>query len=67
MEVFGIVALVFLLVVPSLKKLLNSVAYRIRAQGKAEIIRAEHSGLSPRPVPSGGREQAKRVKGQARG
>ncbi|MFD9909386.1 hypothetical protein [Streptomyces sp. NPDC059063] len=69
MEVFGIVALVFLLLVPSLQKLLNSVAYRIQARGKAEIIRAERGGGSPGPVPlaPGGRKQAKRGKGQAGG
>lgn len=66
MEVAGIVALVLLLLVPSLRKLLNSVAYRIRARGKAEIIRAERGGEHPGRAPSGGQKQAKREKGRVR-
>ncbi|MEV1082007.1 hypothetical protein AB0I98_27785 [Streptomyces sp. NPDC050211] len=66
MEVVGIVALVILLLVPSLKKLLNSVAYRIRARGKAEIIRAERGGDHPRRAPSGEGKQAKQGKGRMR-
>ncbi len=66
MEVAGIVALVLLLLVPSLKKLLNSVAYRIRARDKAEIIRAERGGEHPGWAPSGGQKQAKHEKGRVR-
>ena len=66
MEVAGIVALVSLLLVPSLRKLLNSVAYRIRARGKAEIIRAERGGAQPGRAPSGGQKQAKREKDRVR-
>lgn len=66
MEVAGIVVVVLLLLVPSFRKLLNSVAYRIRARGKAEIIRAERGGEHPRRAPSRGQKQAKREKGRAR-
>jgi len=65
-EVAGIVMLVLLLLVPSLSKLLNSVAYRIRARGKAEIIRAERGGEFPGRASSGGGKQAKREKGRMR-
>ncbi|MEV7192519.1 hypothetical protein AB0N81_12065 [Streptomyces sp. NPDC093510] len=50
MELFGIVAVVVLLLVPSLKKLLDSVAYRNRARGRAEIIRAERGTGAPPQV-----------------
>ncbi|MEW2162602.1 hypothetical protein AB0912_06335 [Streptomyces sp. NPDC007084] len=43
MEVFGVVAMVAVLLLPSLRKLLDSVAFRNRARGKAEIIRAERA------------------------
>ncbi|WP_406442499.1 hypothetical protein OHB00_40320 [Streptomyces sp. NBC_00631] len=66
MEVAGTVALVLLLLVPSLSKLLNSVAYRVRARGKAEIIRAERGGEPARRAPSGEEKQAKRGKGRMR-
>lgn len=66
MEVAGTVALVLLLLVPSLSKLLNSVAYRIRARGKAEIIRAERGGEPPGRASSGRGKQAKREKGRVR-
>jgi hypothetical protein len=65
-EVAGTVALVLLLLVPSLSKLLDSVAYRIRARGKAEIIRAERRGEPPGRAPSDGQKQAKREKGRMR-
>ncbi|MEU0843955.1 hypothetical protein ABZ370_31385 [Streptomyces sp. NPDC005962] len=67
MELFGIVVGVVLLLVPSLKKLLDSVAYRNRARGKAEIIRAKHAIGTPRQVPSGRRNQEKQEKGKASG
>jgi hypothetical protein len=60
------VALVLLLLVPSMRKLLNSLAYRIRARGKAEIIRAERGGEHPGRAPSGRWKQAKRGKGRVR-
>ncbi|WP_416969386.1 hypothetical protein [Streptomyces sp. 4F14] len=66
MEVAGIVALVLLLLVPSLSKLLDSVAYRIRARGKAEIIRAERDSESLAGAPSGEEKRAKREKGRTR-
>ncbi|WP_157869471.1 hypothetical protein [Streptomyces hirsutus] len=56
-----------LLLVPSLKKLLDSVAYRNRARGKAEIIRAERSVGGPQQVSSNGRRQTKQGKGKASG
>lgn len=42
----GILVLVILLVAPSVKQLVDSVAFRIRAQGRAEVIRAQRSGIS---------------------
>ncbi|MEU9321906.1 hypothetical protein [Streptomyces sp. NPDC048295] len=55
------VALLVLLLAPSLKKLLNSVAYRNRARGKAEIIRAKRSAqvhLQPLPEWKKGKERS---------
>ncbi|MFJ7528031.1 hypothetical protein ACIQ1S_24265 [Streptomyces griseus] len=49
METFGVVAVLALLLVPSLQKLLDSVAYRNRARGRAEIIRARHSAQLRKP------------------
>ncbi|MDX2404062.1 hypothetical protein NJO91_13125 [Streptomyces microflavus] len=49
MEIGGVVAVLVLLLVPSLQKLLNSVAYRNRARGQAEIIRARHSAQLQTP------------------
>lgn len=58
---------VALMLVPSLKELLDSVAYRNRARGKAEIIRAERSVEAPRPLPPGARKQTRQQKGEASG
>ncbi|MFB7481930.1 hypothetical protein ACFUEM_25285 [Streptomyces anulatus] len=61
METFGVVAVLVLLLVPSLQKLLDSLAYRNRARGKAEIIRARHSAqLQPPP------DERKRGKAKSR-
>ncbi|MFF2127830.1 hypothetical protein ACFVW1_21010 [Streptomyces olivochromogenes] len=40
MEILGALLVVAMVLVPSLTRLINSMAYRIKAQGKAEIIRA---------------------------
>lgn len=53
-ELVGILVLVVVLLVPSVRKLIDSAAYRNRAKGKAEIIRAER-GVEPE------RESARRV------
>ncbi|MER7694872.1 hypothetical protein [Streptomyces sp. NPDC097610] len=43
MEVTGVVVLLIIIsLAPACKKLLTSVAYRIRAAGDADIIRAKH-------------------------
>ncbi|GAA2615641.1 hypothetical protein GCM10010304_81220 [Streptomyces roseoviolaceus] len=43
MELTGIGVVVFLVLLfaPTLTKLLQSIAFRVRAEGKAELIRAE--------------------------
>lgn len=57
MDTFDVMAVLVLLLVPSLQKLLDSVVYRSRARGKAEIIRAKHSArLQP---PSDERKKGK--------
>ncbi|WP_339151332.1 hypothetical protein WID27_00880 [Streptomyces sp. F41] len=61
MEIFGVVAVLVLLLVPSLQKLLNSVAYRNRARGRAEIIRARHSAQLQTPP-----DQRKKGKAKSR-
>ncbi|GGU44853.1 hypothetical protein [Streptomyces violascens] len=62
MDVVGVVAGVALLLVPSVKKLLDSVAYRNRARGKAEVIYAQRAVEVSRQVPSGGRRQVEQEK-----
>ncbi|MGW3835731.1 hypothetical protein [Streptomyces microflavus] len=49
MELFDVVAVLALLLVPSLRKLLDSVAYRNRARGRAEIVRARGSAQLQTP------------------
>ncbi|ELP61517.1 hypothetical protein PV735_32075 [Streptomyces turgidiscabies] len=41
MEVTGVMLLLIVLLAPGFKNLLKSVAYRIRAAGKADVIRAK--------------------------
>ncbi|MEU6996006.1 hypothetical protein ABZ953_35805 [Streptomyces sp. NPDC046465] len=41
MELFAVVAAAVMFLVPGVRALLDSVAYRNRARGMAEIIRAE--------------------------
>ncbi|MEU5327358.1 hypothetical protein [Streptomyces parvus] len=59
MESFGVVAVLVLLLVPNLQKLLESLAYRNRARGKAEIIRARHSAHRRPPSDEQKRRKAK--------
>jgi hypothetical protein len=46
-EILGVLIMMVLLLIPGLNKLLESVAYRNRAQGKAEVIRARRSAELP--------------------
>ncbi|MFJ9979296.1 hypothetical protein [Streptomyces cyaneofuscatus] len=57
MELFDVVAVLALLFVPSLQKLLDSVAYRNRSRGRAEIVRAR--GSAPLQTPPDEREKGK--------
>lgn len=47
MEVAGTVLFLIVIIAPSLRKLIDSVAYRNRAHGRAEVIRAQR-GTGPR-------------------
>ncbi|GGO60068.1 MULTISPECIES: hypothetical protein [Streptomyces] len=60
----GILVLVILLVAPGVKQLLDSFAFRIRAQGRAEVIRAQRAGAVEG---RGGRTRHKGRKGQKGG
>lgn len=44
-------AMMVLLLIPGLNKLLESAAYRNRARGKAEVIRARRSAGLPQQAP----------------
>ncbi|MFF1320647.1 hypothetical protein ACFVZZ_14620 [Streptomyces chartreusis] len=47
MELLGILMVVLVPLTLGVTRMLDSIAYRIRARGRAEIIRAEHGlGLS---------------------
>ncbi|WP_406130693.1 hypothetical protein [Streptomyces sp. NBC_00989] len=57
MEVASAVLFLIVILAPSLKKLIDSVAYRNKACGRAEVIRAQR-GTEPRSrrVSEGGRD-----------
>ncbi|MFB7781900.1 hypothetical protein ACFC1D_04150 [Streptomyces vinaceus] len=55
MEFVAIALFVAGALIPALTRLLNSVAYRNRAAGKAEIIRAQHGAQLPEHTASGKR------------
>lgn len=59
MEMTGVGVTVFLVLLfaPGLSSVLKSIAFRIRAAGKAELVRAERASGGSRP---GGRRAGKR-------
>ncbi|MFC4467754.1 hypothetical protein ACFPH6_25030 [Streptomyces xiangluensis] len=63
MEGLGVLLLVLAVLVPSITKLINSVAYRIRAKGKAEILRAKSETKQVNP----GHSDSKGGKGRGDG
>jgi hypothetical protein len=42
MEILSALLVVAMVLAPGLTRLINSMAYRIKAQGKAEVIRAKY-------------------------
>ncbi|MEV1085724.1 hypothetical protein AB0I98_47205 [Streptomyces sp. NPDC050211] len=55
MEITAIVVLVLVILVPSVARLVDSLAYWTRAQGRAKLIRAQ--GGQAREELEGGRER----------
>jgi hypothetical protein len=62
-EVTGVMLLLIMLLAPSCKKLLKSMAYRIRSAGKADVIRAKREVEQNRSKGSKGSKTKRRRRG----